>query len=317
MGTRPVPGESEKKAMSTLSPIRRKIAIALCAWTLLPGLAAAPHGDGLEKLGTVERAHLDLAEWRYGDAPIVISVPHGGGLRPKNCANRTWGKTVRDGFTAEIGQLLSDALFEETGKRPHLVLCHLHRSKLDANREIEEAAQGDPTAELVWSDYHDFIESASEAVVERYGTGLYVDLHGQSHAEGWIEWGYTLSSRELNNEELTGKSSLAHLVENSDKTADEIIRGPTSLGGLSESMGYKSVPGPIHPSPRDGHYFSGGYSTARHGSKLGGTMDGVQLELPRALRMKDKARRRVSRDIASVIVSFMNEHYDIDWVESE
>ena len=41
---------------------------------------------------------------------------------------------------------------------------HLHRSKLDPNREIIEAAQGDPESERAWWEFQTFIEEATETV---------------------------------------------------------------------------------------------------------------------------------------------------------
>ena len=291
----------------------RKLLPFLVLTTLLTGSSADVERTPLEvKLGT-----LDYVEWQHGDAPIIISVPHGGGLRPDQLPDRGYGKTARDSRTAEIGHQLRKAIYEATGKTPHLVLCHLHRSKLDANREIREAAQGASDAETAWTEYHEFIDQARAQVVKDYGQGLYVDLHGQSHSEGWIEWGYTLSSKSLATSKLKGPSSIDHLARVSELSLAELISGSTSLGGRSQALGYESVPSPAHVSPEGGQYFSGGYSTKRHGSSERGTIDGVQLELPRRLRANTAGHPRLCRDLAQVLVGFLNQHYEIDWVESE
>ena len=258
-----------------------------------------------------------LCEWQPGEAPIVISVPHGGALRPTDLANRSYGKTVRDGQTAEIGRALADAIERRTGKRPHLIFCHLHRSKLDANREAVEAAQGDTKAETTWSEYHGYIDRACEQVIREHGRGLYIDLHGQSHAENWIEWGYTVSSHALSKEEIDEPTSMRHLIESLGLSRTDLLRGETSLGARTQALGYKSVPSPAHPAPDGGHYFSGGYSTRRHGSREAGTIDGVQLELPRTLRMDRRNHTHLAIDLANVFVDFVEEHYELDWVESE
>lgn len=281
--------------------------------TLLSGSSA----DVAEAKREIEWGQSGFVEWQQGDAPLVISIPHGGGLRPGDLKNRSYGKTVRDGRTLEIGRELSQAIFRATGKTPHLILCHLHRSKLDANRELTEAAQGDPKAEASWKEYHEFIERSRKQVTEQFGKGLYLDLHGQSHSEGWIEWGYTISARSLAQSELDSPSSLDHLLSISDDSLAQLISGPKSLGARTQALGYASVPSPDHPTPGGGHYFSGGYSTRRHGSREGGTIDGVQLELPRRLRLDTGNQRRLGRDLAAALIGFLNEHYELDWIESE
>ena len=39
-----------------------------------------------------------------------------------------------------------EAFLEQTGRSPHVIISHLAPTKLDANREIVEAALGDPFA---------------------------------------------------------------------------------------------------------------------------------------------------------------------------
>ena len=43
----------------------------------------------------------------------------------------------------ELAREVADAFERRVGQRPHVVICHLHRSKLDANRDRSEGAQGD------------------------------------------------------------------------------------------------------------------------------------------------------------------------------
>ena len=59
--------------------------------------------------------------------------------------------------------------------RPHLVICHLKRTKVDVNRGINEAAEGDPTAEQVYEDFHGMIQVARAII----GRGVLFDIHGQ------------------------------------------------------------------------------------------------------------------------------------------
>ena len=87
----------------------------------------------------------------------MLSAPHGGGLAPPEVPNRQGGTQVTDKNTLDLTLKVRDALVELTGFGPHVVLAHLERAKMDPNREIQEAAEGNPFAERAWTEYHDFI----------------------------------------------------------------------------------------------------------------------------------------------------------------
>ena len=59
------------------------------------------------------------------------------------------------------------------------------------------------------------------------------------------------------------------------------MRGDNSFGALMDSLNYKSVPSVNDPGPMGSRYFSGGYNTARHGSRGGGSISAIQIEAPR------------------------------------
>ena len=97
--------------------------------------------------------------------------------------------------------------------KPHLIMCNLHRSKLDANRPLTTAAEvwknanifliftammndtefntmydhqitenQDPLGQQVYAEYHAYLESAKTEI----GRGLLLDLHGQNHQQNSI-----------------------------------------------------------------------------------------------------------------------------------
>ena len=117
-------------------------------------------------------------EYQAGDLPIIVSAPHGGILEPAEISARTFGVTTRDLNTQELARAFASALFDRTGRRAHIIINRRHRNRLDANREIVGAAQGDIFGEWAWAEYHGFIEAAKQSVDEQYGSGLYIDLHG-------------------------------------------------------------------------------------------------------------------------------------------
>jgi hypothetical protein len=90
-----------------------------------------------------------------------------------------------------------------------------------------------------------------------------------------------------------------------------LVRGLYSIAGLLG--GYKTVPSPQHPGPRGGGYFSGGNNTRRHGSVSGGTIDGIQVEVKRHLRINDPdARRAFTLAFAKAVGQFMLRYYSLD-----
>ena len=57
---------------------------------------------------------------------------------------------LADRYTREITLLLRDELHNLYGEYPHVIINELHRSKLDANRRIDQAAWGIPSMEEAW-----------------------------------------------------------------------------------------------------------------------------------------------------------------------
>ena len=85
-------------------------------------------------------------------------------------------RTTADGYTIDLGLEVYDAIVGELGGlRPHLVICHLKRSKVDVNRDILEGAQDNPVARAAHKTYHSFIRKA-KSISKR---GILLDLHGQ------------------------------------------------------------------------------------------------------------------------------------------
>jgi hypothetical protein len=260
-------------------------------------------------------------EYIAGNLPIIISAPHGGYLKPEEIPDRTWGRTGHDTYSQEYARRVTDYLFEMTGRYPHVIINKLARIKLDANRDRYEAAQGNEWAEQAWDEYHGFIDDAKATVVAQYGRGHYFDFHTNDHADQWVEFGYGLTSYDLNRSDAALDSTtyknrcyLKSLAYTPGISFPEIIRGTTSLGGLLQARGYKSVPSPSYPHPAGGGYWSGGYNAWRHGSKNGGTIDGTQVETYWAFA-RDSERDAYSRALAETILGFMAIHYEFEPVQ--
>jgi len=187
----------------------------------------------------------EYIEYIPGNLPIIISAPHGGVKQsgstvggvfyPDNDStlpDRNCGVNERDDNTDILAREIQAEIHALTGCYAHVIISNLHRSKLDPNREIGQAACGDSDAEDHWEAFHSFVDDASTAVETNWGKGLYIDLHGQSHGIPRIELGYNVTAAELNTADLNSqpivdKSTIKHLVSANihSHTHEQLIRG--------------------------------------------------------------------------------------------
>ena len=295
--------------------IRRAGALCVCAALWLaacnepptsptPGSAVCANTPGAVCYG-----RNNYVEYAVGDLPVVIGVPHGGALAPATIPDRTSGMTVTDTNTIELGRAVAQAFLSRTGRPVHLVLCHLRRTKLDANRELVEAAQGNGDAIQAWNEYHGFLEQATRDGVSRGGRGLYVDLHGHGHAKARLELGYLLtgtvldrSNEELDAQGIATQSSLRLAMMFSASSFSEMLRGATSLGARLAPV--PSVPSQADPSPGADPFFEGGYSTARHTA----TLPGLQIESHFGVRDTATSRAAFAATLVEAVLAFMRDH---------
>lgn len=244
-------------------------------------------------------------------AAVVISVPHGGSLEPNFISDRTASHSscpesgcslIADTNSLQMVMALMKSFQDNYCKVPYVVINNLHRRKLDANRAIGEAAQGDTIAEGAWLSFHNFIQDAQMQVIDTFGTvtnevgiegakGLFLDLHGYQgdwkDGEGgkFIQWGYRLGSTSLDPETycpLDDRSpfststvgTLSHARFLPSQSYECLVRGPGSLGSrvsslLDPSMGLcgAGLPSMDFPSPKavqeDPNYCQSG-STCRY-----------------------------------------------------
>ena len=259
----------------------------------------------------------DYAEYIPGTLPVVVSAPHGGLLEPDEIPDRTFGVLATDLETQDLARRIRTALLDRLGAAPHLVISRLDRSKLDPNRSIEEAAQDDPFAEHAWQEYHAYVDTARALVARDYGSGLYLDIHGHGHPVDRVELGYLLSAEELERSDeelasgsLAAESSVRALVASSGASLTEVVRGEQSLGALLQARGVRAVPSPSEPDPAGEPYFTGGYSTRRHGSRDGGNVSGIQLEHHfDGLRDTPEHRTTYAGVLASAVEVFLRQWY--------
>ncbi len=263
-----------------------------------------------------------FVEFQEGTLPIILGSPHGGALKPKEIKERTYGVRDADSNTQDLARRIQAKLIASTGGSPFMVISLLHRSRLDPNREIVEAAQGDAIAGDTWKHYHGYIDQAEAAVKKGFPTGFYIDVHGQKHKEKRVELGYNIASGKLRltddnlkaQTQVIQECSIRDLDKRSPATFIELLRGKSSLGGLLEAKGYLCVPSPGVPAPKEGEeYFTGGYSVAQHGSREGGTINAVQIESPfDGIRDTAENREKFAIALVEVLPVYFKTHFGIE-----
>ena len=257
-------------------------------------------------------------EYIPGNMPVIISAPHGGVLQAgsgesglsstyphtdSDLSLRNCGSKERDDNTDILIREIQRKCYEQYGLYPYIIINNLHRSKLDPNRNRVEATCGSTGADKYYDAFHGFIDAASAEITAKFGKGLYIDLHGQSHSVPRIEAGYNLASssydEDLNNSSTNAtelsRVTIKSLIDNNlqNLTFEDLVRGSESLGGLlhttggaeyaalgyagcSNTEGYRTVPSHIgdgnqgscdDTNPGNNSYFSGDYyNNIRHGS---------------------------------------------------
>lgn len=274
-------------------------------------------------VGQMQTDQAAYIEYTPGDAPLVILAPHGGTLRPAGLPDRSCSgcETSNDLETQALARLIVERFQAATGARPHLIVNRLHRSKFDANRDVDEATGGTAALRPSWIWLHAAADSAVAVVGRQGGRGLLLDLHGHAHAVARLELGYLLGDATLRSTDSVlastaamERSSVARLARDTRSTTDRgvsLLRGPHSLGTLLVAEGYRAVPSLADMAPRVGEaYFEGGYNTQRHGSVNGGSVDAIQIEAPNpGIRDTEANRIQFAEALVRVLRTYLATHY--------
>src|SRR5262245_20206015 len=256
-------------------------------------------------------------EYLAGDLPLILSAPHGGREKPDELPDREQGTFAFDTNTQELARATAGELHTRTGHWPHVIICRVHRRKIDCNREIKEGAAGNPLTEQAWREFQACVDAAQAEVVKQQGRGLYIDLHGHGHAEQRLELGYlhsadqlALSDAELNSPPYATDSSLRAIAARNAVPYAELVRGETSFGALMEKHGFASAPSPNNPHPK-APFFRGGYNTARHGRDAA-PLAGFQIESnSRGVRDTPENRKKFAAAMADALSEYLPTHVGV------
>jgi hypothetical protein len=286
--------------------------------------------------GQSYRGRNGYVEYLAGNAPVIVTAPHGGTMTPSTIPDRTASACggsatiVTDANTQELARAVQQKFFARFGGYPHVVIMHLSRRKLDANRTATEAACGNAIALDALTDWHTFIENAKTTVLRASGKGWYIDLHGHGHPIQRLELGYLLLASDLDRSDTEldatasaeDRSSIRSLSVFSTSSFSAALRGPNSFGTLFETNGFRAVPSASDPTIAGTDYFNGGDNTLRHSCSNGagalggssfGQICGVQLEANfTGVRDNAASRDRFGTALAAVLEQYLRTHWGLD-----
>ena len=281
--------------------------------------------DGPYNYGQTYQGRNGYTSYYPGNIPLILSIPHGGDITPSEISNRTYGVTVTDSNTVELGIAIRNYFYANYNIRPYVIINNLKRTKLDANRDRVEAAQGNIYAERAFDEFHFYIENAREDIISKFGTGVLFDIHGHGiNPDGfndlrtWI--GYLLTSDELDNSNdyidqniSINDVSIYSLLNSSGQSLSDLLSGPSSLGALFEENNYGALPSPESRSPEGMRYFSGGYNTFRYGTNRNFNFSSIQLEFPfQGLRDTPQSRNLFAATFVELVQEYYLIHLNID-----
>jgi N-formylglutamate amidohydrolase len=291
-------------------------------WLIVYTLISSFSAFGQYQVGTVYYGVNNYIEYRAGNLPIIITAPHGGTLEPASIPDRncTGCVYVQDANTDDLAAKMDAALRTALGGYPHIIINHLHRKKLDANREIVEAADGNAEAEAAWREWETFVLAAKANVVQNSGKGLMLDMHGHGHTIQRLELGFALSGSQLRLSDATlagttyrNQTTIRNNITNNPNSFNtpQMLRGDFALGTLLAARGYPSVPSQQDVAPMVGEdYFDGGYNVVRHGSRDSTTIDAIQIECNyTGVRNTSANRTAFATQSAAAIKTYLQKHY--------
>lgn len=207
--------------------------------------------------------------YKEGKTNLILAAPHGGSLKPLNIPYRKWGKRSRDTYTRTLLRELVSIAY----KKPYYIYSNLHRSRLDLNRDIYEAAQNNRSAEKVWYNWQNTVTNFISQIRRQYIRGLFIDIHSHNSSDKF-QIGYGLPVKDylriLSGKKVTALSTLSPLLFEDNQY--DILFGDGSFPNTLDKYGFEV----LIPST-DQEYLSGGRNIRVYS---GGGIGSIQIECP-------------------------------------
>lgn len=224
----------------------------------------------------------DFLVYKSGKSNVILSAPHGGRIKPISIPRRKYGNRSGDSYTKDL--LLR--VVELLPNKPYYIYCNLHRSRIDLNRDMDEATQGNKEMQKLWDIWKYTLDNYLNEVRFFYGKGLYIDIHSHNNHDKFMI-GYGISIRDylilMDDKQIPTKNSTMHSLKefSEEKYISEhsVLFGAYSFPKTLESRGYK-----VLIPKNDKAFLNGGRNIMRnHGKGIGA----LQIECPISILKKD------------------------------
>ena len=242
--------------------------------------------------------HKDYIEFKNGNIPLVVSVPHGGMLECNDIPKRLTGILGIDKGTIELTRDIIDNLkfiadkHGLVGKEPSYIMSNVRRNKIDLNRPEDEAH--DVNSSLAGQIYQFYHQKLRHLVMENLKTfhySLLIDIHGfERHKR---PPGYRDVDIILGTDNLKSMFSTPVLKKDWNKN----IRGKIINKFLEMDI-------PIAPGRqrREEYVLTGGFTVLRYGASQIPNSQAIQIEFSDRIRYQDKnLKRTVVSSLAEVL----------------
>jgi N-formylglutamate amidohydrolase len=209
--------------------------------------------------------------WTLGNVPIILSCGHDGDAHPPGMLPRKKGKTsvctLRDTHTRRLFQTLIESM---TVRDYHTynILGAVSRKYVDLNRSLELAVE-DIHAIPIYNHFHNTLRRICQRVLNEFGTGLLLDIHGTSNNEfdiylGTADW------------EATPDTTRVY-----------------ELARRLDTVGYQTAV----DYPR----LTGGYIVQEHGWKNNPGIHALQIEIAASIRFDQEQRDLLAEHLVVVL----------------
>ncbi|NVM36230.1 MAG: N-formylglutamate amidohydrolase [Candidatus Lokiarchaeota archaeon] len=231
----------------------------------------------------------EFVEFKKGNIPLIVSVPHGGILECNSLPERITGVLGIDkgtiefskNFIDQISQKFKDGILEY--KFPYYIFSLVQRSKIDLNRVEKEAYnQKSLLAREIYNYYHSKIKEWILNNLKRHNRSFLIDIHGfekDNRPPGFRDVDVILGTNNL-------ESLFPEPIP---------IRnwGKNIRGKIIQKFLEVDIPiAPGHPRRRE-YVLTGGYITRTYGASHIPKSQTIQIEISDRIRIDDKELREI------------------------
>ncbi|MBD3196980.1 MAG: hypothetical protein GF317_18145 [Candidatus Lokiarchaeota archaeon] len=237
--------------------------------------------------------------YQAGNVPLILSIPHGGTIKPKEILDRERGITGIDKGTIKIGTLLAEYLSKystshlESQITPYYVIAKIARKKIDFNRKLKEACNhSSEIAKEIYKFYHQKLRTFIDKSLKTHKRSLLIDIHGFEKYKR--PKGYRIVDVVLGTNNL--KSISPHQIPK--KHRNKNIRGNL----INELLKLDLSIAPAHSRRRE-YVLKGGYITSTYGASNIENSQSIQIEFSETIRIHNsELRHKVIKAIGKCII---------------